>query len=185
MMAISNYNPEIIKSIIIKTFLGVVQYCYTIGVDFNRLSKVMIDFMVEILKTNSLKKIEIIGERFLSNMAFEVQELRNLDRSIMMQAANAYIEKYYNMDLTLNEVADVCSISRYHFSRLFKNYNGMNFIQYLTKVRIDKAKHLLLESDAIVEIIAEKVGYHEAAYFCRMFKKMEGITPKQYRHKDR
>lgn len=184
-MTLSNYRPEIIKSIIIKILLGVVQYCYNLGMDFNLLSKIMIDFMVEILKTNSLKNIENICECVLESMSLEIQKLRKQDKWVVMQGAETYINKYYSADLSLEEVADVFNVSQYHFSRIFKSYFGVNYIQYLTNIRIEKSKELLVESDMTIEAISSKIGYSEVAYFSRVFKNAVGVSPRQYRNQNR
>lgn len=180
-LILNNYNPEVIKSIIIKILFAVVQYCYNIGVDFNLLSKEMIVLMVEILKTNSFKKIEDMGERFLESVACEVKELNNRDKNTVMNAASAYINKYYFTNITLEELADVCGLSHFHFSRVFKKHYGVSFIQYLINIRIENAKRMLLESNETVEVIAERVGFREVGYFSRTFKRVIGMSPSQFR----
>lgn len=180
-LTISTYNPEIIKSIIIKILFQVIQYCYNIGMDFNILSKIMIDLMVEILKANSFKSIEVIGSKFLKLISEKIRNLHHSDKSTVMNTAVAYINKYYYTNLTLEEVADVCNLSHFHFSRVFKNYCGVNFIQYLTNLRIEKAKQFLIESSATIEEISEKVGYKEVSYFSKTFKKIMEMSPSQYR----
>ncbi|KGK85990.1 helix-turn-helix domain-containing protein [Clostridium sp. HMP27] len=180
-LTISGYNPETIKSIIIKILFQVVQYCYNVGIDFKFLSKIMIDLMVEILKTNSFKSIEVIGSKFLKLISEKIRNLHHSDKSTVMNTAVAYINKYYYTNLTLEEVADVCNLSHFHFSRVFKNYCGVNFIQYLTNLRIEKAKQFLIESSATIEEISEKVGYKEVSYFSKTFKKIMEMSPSQYR----
>lgn len=180
-LTISSYSPETTKSIIIKILFQVVQYCYSIGIDFNFLSKIMINLMVEILKVNSLKCIETTGSDFLRLLSDKIRELHRNDKSTVMNTAIAYINKYYHTNLTLGEVADICNLSQFHFSRIFKQQYGVNFIEYITNLRIYKAKQLLLESGVTIDEISEKVGYKEVSYFSKTFKKITGISPSEYR----
>ena len=71
--------------------------------------------------------------------------------------------------------------SPYYVSRLFKEELGLTFIEYLTKIRIDAAKRLLLETNMTVSEISDLVGYQDPSYFTKVFKKREGVTPTQFR----
>ncbi|WZL73019.1 helix-turn-helix domain-containing protein [Clostridiaceae bacterium 35-E11] len=180
-LTLTNDTSEVIKSIIIKILFAVVQYCYNIGVDFHFISRIMIETMVTILKTNSFKDMEEIGKKLLTSISNEIKNLSVKDKNIVMYRAATYMEKYFTIDLKLEEVAEVCNLSQYHFSRLFKNFYGKTFVQYLTELRMDKACKLLKETDLTITEITEKVGYKEIGYFSRIFKKNIGISPKQYR----
>jgi YesN/AraC family two-component response regulator len=92
-----------------------------------------------------------------------------------------YIHTHYNEDLSLEMVADKLNMSANYFSAYFKDKTGVNFSDYLTELRILKAKHLLLHSDQRIQDIAEQVGYLNANSFTRMFKKVTGITPGEYK----
>jgi two-component system response regulator YesN len=92
-----------------------------------------------------------------------------------------YLQQHYNEDLTLDDVARKVHISPSHLSRLFKDELGMTIIDYLTDIRIAAAKQMLENSDLMVKEIAEKVGYQEASYFTRVFKKNTGVSPAEYR----
>ena len=67
-----------------------------------------------------------------------------------------------------------------YLSGLFKENTGISYVKYLTGVRMNNAKKLLAEGEKAM-VVAEKVGYREYNYFCRVFKKQEGITPTEYR----
>jgi YesN/AraC family two-component response regulator len=69
-------------------------------------------------------------------------------------------------------------------SKVFKDITGWNFIDYLTNIRIEKAKDLLMETDMKINCIAEKIGYKHS-YFNRLFKKHEGVTPSHFREMNR
>lgn len=92
-----------------------------------------------------------------------------------------YIRRHYADDLSLDDVSYRVNISPYYFSKLFKNETGMNFIDYLTEVRMEHAKRLLAETDRSVKEICRAVGYSDPNYFSRSFKKNVGVTPTEYK----
>lgn len=97
--------------------------------------------------------------------------------------ANNYILKFYYKDISLDDVSREVDISPYYFSKLYKEETGENFIDYLTKIRINKAKELLEDNSLSIKEICISVGYSDPNYFSRIFKKCTGITPTRYREK--
>lgn len=95
--------------------------------------------------------------------------------------AKAFIEENYHRDISLDDVSRKVDISPYYFSKLFKEETGENFIEYLTNIRIEKAKKLLLHSDLSIKNICLDTGYSDPNYFSRLFKKQVGLTPTEYR----
>ncbi|WP_159886744.1 response regulator transcription factor [Paenibacillus puerhi] len=88
-----------------------------------------------------------------------------------------YIHEHYAEELTLADLSDKVYISRNHLSIIFKNMTGETFNTYLTRVRIEKARELLLERNMLVYEVAESVGYKNIPYFSILFKKMTGMNP--------
>ena len=97
--------------------------------------------------------------------------------------ARTYIDGNYGRDLSLDEVSKAVDISPYYFSKLFKEETGENFIEYLTKVRISRAKELLTDPNVSIKEVCASSGYSDPNYFSRIFKKYEGVTPSEYREK--
>lgn len=89
----------------------------------------------------------------------------------------SYIHEHYAEELTLAELSDKVFISRNHLSILFKNITGETFNNYLTRVRIEKARELLMERNMLVYEVAERVGYRNIPYFSTLFKKITGMNP--------
>lgn len=94
------------------------------------------------------------------------------------------IDENYDQKLTLGEIAASVGYSKYYINRLFKQYKGTTVIDYLTHVRIQKAKKLLRSSNHSVKQISAMVGYSEPNYFTLCFKKMEKMSPLQYRYNE-
>lgn len=96
------------------------------------------------------------------------------------QRAIDYIRARFSNDPTLQEVADHVHLSRTYFSELFKKETGMNFNEFLIQVRLEHAKRLLSERAMRVSEVAERVGYGNASYFIKVFKKQFGVSPYEY-----
>ncbi|AZK45939.1 response regulator transcription factor [Paenibacillus lentus] len=88
-----------------------------------------------------------------------------------------YIHEHYAEDITLAGLADKVYISRNYLSMIFKNITGETFNNYLTRVRIEKARELLMEKKVLVYEVAEMVGYKNVPYFSTVFKKITGMNP--------
>lgn len=94
-------------------------------------------------------------------------------------------ENYSNPNLSLNEICSYLCISTSHFSNIFKEANGGTFTEALTTIRMEKAKKLLRETTLKNYEIAEKVGFSDPHYFSIAFKKMTGMTPKEFAKENR
>jgi multiple sugar transport system substrate-binding protein len=92
-----------------------------------------------------------------------------------------YIETHLNQSLDRDTIADIVHLSPSHFSVLFKEVIGQTFTEYLTHLRIERAKNLLGNPEYNIEQIAEKVGFSDESYFTLVFKKLTGVTPSRYR----
>ena len=92
-----------------------------------------------------------------------------------------FIKNNYQRDLSLQEIADIFKISTFYISRLFRMKKGITFKEYINTLRIEKAKQILLENpDITVLELAKQVGYNRSETFYRVFKSIEGDTPKGY-----
>lgn len=98
-----------------------------------------------------------------------------------MEAVCTYLKLNYAKSAPLDELARVAGLSKYHFIRRFSAFTGKTPIEYLTEIRIERAKELLSGDELSVRECAELLGYSDQFYFCRVFKKHVGISPAQYR----
>lgn len=104
------------------------------------------------------------------------------ERSVsVVESAKEFIRANYSRNISLEDVSRKADISPYYFSRVFKEETGENFIDYLTDIRINKAKELLADSDRSMKEICSMVGYSDPNYFSRSFKKRVGVTPTEYK----
>lgn len=98
-----------------------------------------------------------------------------------IQTAIAYMEEHYAEDITVALLAENLQLSANYLSNLFKSETGLRFVEYLNRCRIRKAKLLLQDASLKVYEVAEKTGFQETSYFCKVFKELEGKTVKEFR----
>jgi two-component system response regulator YesN len=98
-----------------------------------------------------------------------------------IEKAIEYMKKNYAKDLDLAIVSNEVSLNYSYFSQLFKEYTGDNFVNYLKRIRIDKAKELLIGNDFKVYEVAQRVGYPDSKQFAKTFRSIMGISPIEYR----
>lgn len=92
-----------------------------------------------------------------------------------------YMQEHLEEEISLNVLAEEFHLSAAYISQLFKNEIGVNFLAYLTSIRMERAKKLLLSTSCSIAEVSEKVGYADYRVFTKSFKKTEGVTPSQYR----
>lgn len=92
-----------------------------------------------------------------------------------------FIDEHYSEDIALQDIASVLGYSDVYFCKLFKQNFGKNFITYLNEYRMAKAKELLSNPLINIKDVGQKAGYRDANYFTRVFKRMVGMTPSEYR----
>lgn len=122
-----------------------------------------------LLQRTILKRMQQLNEEKASQEARPILE------------AKKYIQEHYQEALRLEDVSSVIGFNATYFSTLFKKETGQNFMDYLTELRISKAKELLCETDISISDAAEMVGYRDLKYFSRLFKKITGISPSDYK----
>ncbi|WP_308737691.1 AraC family transcriptional regulator [Paenibacillus sp. AR247] len=99
----------------------------------------------------------------------------------MLDRALLYIRGKFQEELSLEDVAEHVHLNPYYFSKVFKQQTGETFIDYVTRLRIDKAKELMKDGRYSMKEVCYQVGYKDPNYFSRVFKKVTGVTPSEYR----
>lgn len=102
-----------------------------------------------------------------------------------VQSIQYYIQEHYPEDISLQTLANQFFLHPNYLSQLFAEKTGQNFIDYLTQIRIEKAKGLLRGTDLRVYDISQMVGYESPKYFSKVFKELSGCTPKEYRDRQK
>jgi AraC-like DNA-binding protein/ligand-binding sensor protein len=130
-------------------------------------------------------------EAVIKLLAIFAQHLSMLSNQVLLQQDNAeppvitrakeYIQEHQTENLRLGHVAKAVNTSTFYFCKMFKKVTGINFTDYLSRVRIEKSKNLLLNPNLRVSEIAFEVGFQSLTHFNRVFKRILGQSPTEYR----
>lgn len=132
--------------------------------------------------SKSLENAIAYAEKIISQaIALRDQNSGNKNRSILKTAVDFIDSHYMEEDMSLNKAANAANVSANHFSALFSQNMGQTFIEYLTNLRMNKAKEYLRCTSMRSSEIAGEIGYKDAHYFSYLFKKTQGMTPSDYR----
>ena len=165
---------------------------------FNRTAKVVAEWGVEVIRTVSSRLI--FASKVLSSRQHEgvvkllsifAQHISMVSNQIAVQRgsteppaitrAKQFIQDNQGEDLSLGQVAKAVNTSTFYFCKMFKKATGLNFTEYVSRLRIEKAKNLLPQPQPPVSEIAYEVGFQSLTHFNRVFKKIMGQSPTEYR----
>lgn len=184
---ISRIEEENIRSTMVRQYvvidvcIVILSFCERIS-SANRLQEEAEELQKMMQKIHSLSEIKKYVVRLL-NEAIELRDAESGRRySDLIAAAKKEIENHYmTEEISLNTVAISVGMSPSYFSSIFSKEAGKTFVQYLTEVRIEKAKEFLMCSSMKTSEIGYEVGYKDPHYFSYIFKKVQGCSPKEYR----
>ena len=111
------------------------------------------------------------------------EKSRQIRRLKRLEKVFGYVEANYSQNITLDEIAKVANYSPYHFSRFFRESTGMTFWDYLNSFRIRRAEVLLLDEELTITEIAYKAGFNSIKTFNRVFRKLKGCSPSEYKRR--
>jgi AraC-like DNA-binding protein len=130
---------------------------------------------------DSAVKLLSIFAQHLSMVSNQVVVHQKNAEPPVITRAKEYIQQHEADELRLGEVAKAVNTSSFYFCKLFKKVTGLNFTHYVSRVRVEKAKNLLLNPNLRVSEIAFEVGFQSLTHFNRIFKKIIGQSPTEYR----
>ncbi|MNV31949.1 HTH-type transcriptional regulator YesS [compost metagenome] len=110
-----------------------------------------------------------------------IREQREEQTMTVLGRAKKYIEERYTDDLSLEEVADYVHLNPHYFSKIFKQEYGETFIDFVTRLRIGKAITLISEGRLTLKEVSFEAGYKDPNYFSRVFKKITGVSPTEFK----
>ncbi|MDF2539789.1 MAG: response regulator [Herbinix sp.] len=135
----------------------------------------------QIENSKHLAQINKLMIELAQKLVKEIQNMRYNNSHAMINQAVNYIEYHFAEKISLEDVAKELNISKHYLCSAFKKETGENMTLYINKIRIEKAKQILLEPDIKVKEIFERVGYSDQQYFSKVFKKITGMTVNEYK----
>lgn len=146
-----------------------------------RAGNLIAEMEFRILESASLVDMQVIAHHYLGCIMDEVEERKSGGARAVLQSCVAYIEENFHEDLALESVARRYYFSPAYFSALFKSQMGQTFTEYVTQRRIEAAKTQLVDESQKVSAIALSVGFRDASYFTRVFRREVGLSPEEFR----
>lgn len=167
--------------VVLNVCFSVLSFLKKIGYDDTELSREETDDVVKKTSQSTEASVAYAEEVLKRAIAIRDENAGSQNRSVLKQATDFIDGHYMDEEISLNRVAHAANVSANHFSALFSQNMGQTFIEYLTSLRMDKAKELLRCTSKRSSEIAGEVGYKDAHYFSYLFKKTQGMTPSEYR----
>lgn len=167
--------------VILNVRFSVISFIKGLGCDTNEMESA--DTEEVLAESGKNMESAIAYAKKMISQAIEIRDQNsgNKNRSILRTAVDFIDSHYMDEEISLNTVANVANVSSNHFSALFSQNMGQTFIEYLTTLRMNKAKELLRCTGMRSSEIAGEIGYKDAHYFSYLFKKTQGMTPSDYR----
>lgn len=135
----------------------------------------------KLLKANSRKTLQLVFDDFLSCLLEFVQNQTVNPLQLSVKKITEYIDEFYYEQLSIDEIACKFGFSANYLSTIFKKHLGCTVLEYITDKRLTQAAYFLENTPWRITQISQKVGYRNPSYFCSLFAKKYGITPKQFR----
>ena len=151
------------------------------GVDINTLLHKNLNYINTVINIDTQEDLCGWISRALNDFIDCVYEHQDSQKITRIKPAMAFIEEHYDQQLSLADIAKAAHLSVSRIAHLFKDEMGITIVDYITNIRINHAKQLLLATDKNCTQVCFSVGYNNQSYFTRTFKDLVGMTPRQFR----
>lgn len=165
---------------VFELLMAVSQACVDRGVDPEECTGISVGFCHAEHYATDLEGLGTIAVRTFEQLMAALEKCTK-PRKRTVDVMRGYIKAHLGVDFTLADVAESVDLSPYYAGRIFKDDQGLTVMEYATALRMDEAKHLLSNPKYRIEEVSAQLGYSDASYFARVFKKHVGMSPRQYR----
>ncbi|HOL32258.1 MAG TPA: PocR ligand-binding domain-containing protein [Anaerohalosphaeraceae bacterium] len=155
------------------------------GVDINLLLNKNMDYINKVLALDTQEDICIWISHALDEFIESVYNSQDAQKMSQLKPAIEFMQYHYSQPLTLADIAKSAHLSVSRLAHLFREQMGVTIVDYLTSIRIQHAKRLLLTSENNCTRICYEVGYNNQSYFTRVFKQLVGMTPREFRRQNK
>ncbi len=143
---------------------------------------ILSDVLMDVLASKNILEINNCVTQYLQQLVDKILQVDEAKfTGELIDRIKDYIQNHFAENLTLAVLSELFYVSPVYLSRLFKRKTGTNFVEYLTALRMEKAKIFLADSNLKVYNVAEMVGYENPRYFARLFRESTGYVPQEYR----
>lgn len=153
------------------------------GADLSEVLKLNSQYYHELLEKYDPDEICLWIKKVLQTFMERVDDAKGRKNLQVIQKAAEYMKQNYREKVTIDDIARAVYLSPCYLSRIFKQELGCTLMEYLTQLRVDKAKAMLRNPKYNVMQVATEIGFDDPSYFAKVFKKSEGVTPSQFRQK--
>lgn len=178
----SQYGSSIqeVKVRLLEIMILIQRLAWDHGIDDNEFIR-RHDYMLEMLSIDESSQLRVWCKERIEYITRNICIVREKKINSLILRTKDYIDKNFDKEITLEDVSKEIKISPHYFSRLFKEEMGEGFIEYLTLIRMQKAKEFLEKGIYSIKEICYMVGYGDPNYFSRAFKKAVGVTPTEFK----
>jgi two-component system, response regulator YesN len=174
-----HYNQ--IQPLFMQLLTGIMIAYNQLGADMRSVLGGETDPFRELLDQESMDQIGHWFRRLIQITTANIEREMNAKGNQHITRVIEILERDYSRDISLNTVAEQLSMNPAYISRLFKQNTGQTFVDYLKRIRIDKSRELLAQSELKINEIGKQVGYDNSYYFIKVFKETMGLTPGEYK----
>lgn len=174
-------NFELLKVSILELLIILSRAAVEAGAKVEEMLGLRYRFVTELSKIRDQEELCLWIVKVLEKMTDQIYQTRNARNYQRLKKAMDFMETHCDEPLTVEQIAREVYLSPSRLSHIIKEELGMTLIDYLSKMRVEKAKRLLNQDEIPIAQIAQEVGFSDQSYFTKVFKKVEGCTPKAYR----
>lgn len=174
-------NFELLKVSILELLIILSRAAVEAGAKVEEMLGLRYRFVTELSRIRNQEDLCLWIVKVLEKMTDQIYQTRNAKNYQRLKRALDFIEQHCGESLTIEQVAREAYLSASRLSHIIKDELGMTLIDYLSKTRVQKAKERLNQREVPIAQIAQEVGFSDQSYFTKVFKKVEGCTPKDYR----
>ncbi len=172
------YNMNILKSYAEELIFILKRTVFKMGIHLD--NSLSMGMLLELVELTSVDEVEVWCKKNVDYIIEQIEKCPGRNSEIISKVFE-YINRNFNKDITLESVANEVGLSSQYLSKIFKEKCGINFIDYITTKRLEFAENLLKNGVLNIKQVSKMSGYEDSNYFCRIFKKSTGLSPRQFR----
>ena len=178
----SNFDVRAIKARLLELLVVLSRATIEAGADPTETFRLSEDFISQIEQYSDVDQLALWISDIVRRFVLQAFDLAAIKHSDVVFKTTNYIKKHFAEKLSLDALAKEVFLSKSYLSSIFKKETGMSLTAYITKVRVEKSKKLLLEDNTSLAHISSLCGFKDQSYFTKVFKKETGLSPKLFRN---